>query len=303
MAARDDPMPVFPAAEEGKNMSGTFVKTTGPAIVEIIAVGNELLNGSVRDGNSFWLIERIMDLGGVVGRVSILPDDQDLVAQEVRTALGRAVGKPPEVLLLTGGLGPTVDDLTVAAVAQGMGLPLVMHDQAREMIRRAYDDLAAQGVIAQGGLNPPREKMALLPQGATALANPAGTAPGVLVHAEAAIVVCFPGVPREMEQIFETSLQPHLTGLFPAMRHARRGLLIHGNDESALAPYLQRFAERYPAIHVKARSGIIAENPRLEFLFSTTARDRDAAEALLQVAMDELRVWLEAGGVGVGEAG
>ncbi|TVQ99564.1 MAG: competence/damage-inducible protein A [Desulfovibrionales bacterium] len=272
-------------------------KRLTPAVAEIMAVGNELLNGSVQDGNSFWLIQKIMDLGGMVGKVTILPDDKGIIAEEVRLTVNRVSGKPPAFLFLTGGLGPTEDDLTVAAVAEGLGLSLFLDIQAREMIRRSYDALAANGVIAQGGLNPPREKMALLPEGATALSNPVGTAPGVLVRQNQTAIVCFPGVPPEMQAIFQTSLHPFMVNAFPAVNHARSRLRIHSNDESFLAPYLRRFADHYPAIHVKALSGIIAENPQLEFIFSVADEDKKEAKALLKRALEDFGMWLRSAGI------
>lgn len=263
--------------------------------MEIFSVGNELLNGSVHDSNSFWLTTRIMELGGKVRRVTILPDELETIAHEIRQARDRSL----DVLLLTGGLGPTRDDLTLAAVAAGFDLPLVLHQQAREMIRAGYDALAAQGVIAQGGLNAPREKMARFPQGGRPLPNPAGTAPGMLLRQGAMIVVCFPGVPAEMKAIFDASLEAILTREYPGQAFARHTLRIASNDESELAPYLQRFETSYPAIHVKARSGIIADNPCLEFTFSMHAGDEQEARGLLRAAVHELAAWLAADGIAV----
>lgn len=259
-----------------------------PGVAEILAVGNELLNGSVQDGNSYRLITWVMELGGVVGRVSILPDVEELIAQEVRAVLGRPPGHAPDILFVTGGLGPTMDDLTVAAVARGLDLPLEMHEQAREMIRASYDHLAARGVIEQGGLNPAREKMALLPRGATALVNPTGTAPGVLLELESLTIVCFPGVPGEMESIFKESLQPVLRRVFPEMVFVQHRLWVQCNDESILAPHLQWFQENYPAIHVKARSGMFKENPELEFIFSLGGADRQGVTTSLEQALGVL---------------
>lgn len=264
-----------------------------PGVVEILAVGNELLNGTVQDGNSYWLITQVVELGGMVRRVGILPDDRDLVARVVAAVVRLETGRPPDALFITGGLGPTEDDLTLSAVAAGLGLELRRHEQAREMIRRSYDDLASRGVLAQGGMNPPREKMALLPIGAVPLVNPAGTAPGVLLKYGTTTIICFPGVPTELKSIFETSVSPLLGDIFPAMASARRSLWIACNDESILAPHLRRFQEMYPAIHVKARSGVIAENPRLEFVFSVNGSDMQAADQVLDKGLATLTAWLE----------
>ncbi|SDB42921.1 molybdenum cofactor synthesis domain-containing protein [Desulfonatronum thiosulfatophilum] len=267
--------------------------TVRPGVAEILSIGNELLDGSIQDGNSYWLISRVMKLGGVVARVSILPDDMDVIAQEVQEALNRTVGKAPDVLFVSGGLGPTMDDLTLGAVAKGLGLPLEMHAKAREMVRQGFDALAARGSVEQGGLNPAREKMAMLPRGAIALRNPAGTAPGVLVEREGRSVVCFPGVPGELQQIFQTSLQPFLAKIFPEQAFAQHALWIGCNDESVLAPHLEWFQKRYPDIHVKARSGLFDENPKLKFVFSLGGQKKREVEDALDRALHDLTVRLE----------
>ncbi|GAB6058373.1 competence/damage-inducible protein A [Desulfonatronum parangueonense] len=264
-----------------------------PGVAEILSIGNELLDGSIQDGNSYWLISRVMKLGGVVARVGILPDDMDVIAREVQNAMGRTVGKAADVLFISGGLGPTMDDLTLAAVAKGLGLPLEMHARAREMVREGFDALAARGTVEQGGLNPAREKMAMLPRGAIALRNPVGTAPGVLVEHEGKSIVCFPGVPGELQQIFKTSLQPFLAGIFPEQVFAQQALWIGCNDESILAPHLEWFQKRYPDIHVKARSGLFDENPKLKFVFSLGGQDRGEVEKVLDRALQDLTVRLE----------
>ena len=93
---------------------------TKPVYVEIFIIGNEILNGEILDTNTQWLCHEIHRLGGQVVRTTVLRDDLETIAGELRAALNRR----PEVILTSGGLGPTADDLTLAAVAEGAGVPV-----------------------------------------------------------------------------------------------------------------------------------------------------------------------------------
>ena len=129
---------------------------TPPPTVEILAIGNELLRGEILDTNTQWLCRLVTARGGRVGRVTLLADVEAEIAAAVRAAIERGVA----VLFTSGGLGPTDDDLTLAAVARGAGVEVVLDEQARAMVRASYDDFHARGIIAEPGLNPFREKMA-----------------------------------------------------------------------------------------------------------------------------------------------
>src|SRR5690349_844818 len=125
-----------------------------PVTVEIFIIGNEILIGEIQDTNTNWLCKEINSLGGVVSRATVLRDVHEVVAAEIHAAIRRGA----RVIITSGGLGPTADDLTLAAVAAGAGVDLVMHARALEMVRERYDAFQAQGILAQGGLNPAREK-------------------------------------------------------------------------------------------------------------------------------------------------
>ena len=149
-----------------------------PVVVEIVAVGNELLLGDVLDTNSQWLCRRFTGLGARVQRVTMVGDDEAIIAGVVRGALERGA----RLVVTTGGLGPTEDDLTLRAVAAALGRPLVEHPGAREMVARTYAELARRGHVASAEMTPARLKMARLPEGAEPLANGVGAAPGALVR-------------------------------------------------------------------------------------------------------------------------
>jgi len=256
--------------------------------VEIIAIGNEILIGDVQDTNTHWLCQQITRLGGHVRRSSLLRDEPESIAAEVRAALARDTG----VVFTTGGLGPTDDDLTLAAVAQGIDVAVRLHKQARQMVSDRYDKLAAQGIVALSGLNSAREKMAYLPEGAAPLHNPVGTAPGVLIKMGQRAIVCLPGVPAELKGIFTTSLQPFLQEIFGEGIFVERVLAAECDDESMLAPIVNRVATGHPHIYVKSWARPFGETRWLKITLSASGTDRATLEMLLDAALADLEAGL-----------
>lgn len=265
-----------------------------PASVEIFIIGNEILIGEIRDTNTQWLCREIHRLGGRVDRVTALRDDVAAIAAEMRAALAR--GAP--VIFTSGGLGPTADDLTLAAVALGAGVEVRLHEQARQMVRERFDELAALGILAQGGLNPPREKMACLPAGGEPLHNPIGTAPGVLLRTDRTAIVSLPGVPSELQGIFTTSLQPFLHEIFRGGISVTRTITVQCNDESLMEPVLSRVAGDHPKIYVKSLARTLGETPEIGITLTAVGSDRPLLDALLAAALRDLRSGLTALGIG-----
>lgn len=169
---------------------------------ETIAIGSELLVGGRSDSNSLFITETLGRLGVEVRFKSIVGDDLADMVQVLKTAVSRA-----GVVIMTGGLGPTVDDCTREAVAKATG---------RRLARRkaALDGMTAR--LAQWGRTPNAGQLrqAMIPAGATVVANPVGSAPGFLLEWKGATVVSLPGVPREMEAMMTESVIPLLNDQF-----------------------------------------------------------------------------------------
>jgi nicotinamide-nucleotide amidase len=143
-------------------------------VVEILVIGNEVLAGDVLDTNSHWLCHELAAHGGRVARVAVLPDDPAVIGEALLAALARR----PALVLTCGGLGPTADDLTVAAIAAALSQPLTEHPRAHAMIREFYARLFAHGDVTTPEMTPARAKMAQMPRDAEPLTNTVGAAPG-----------------------------------------------------------------------------------------------------------------------------
>ena len=165
---------------------------------ELIAVGTELLLGNIANTDAQMLSEGLSQLGINVYYHTVVGDNPQRVRQAVEIARQRA-----DILITTGGLGPTCDDLTKVAVARAFGKELVFHEETAQRIR---DRFAAMG----RPLTENNYQQAMVPQGATVLPNDWGTAPGVAFQAEGTHVILLPGPPRECEQMFRHRVDPYL---------------------------------------------------------------------------------------------
>lgn len=270
---------------------------TYSAIAEILVIGNEILIGDIQDTNTSWLCGLINSKGGHVARGTMLRDNVDEIAAEV----GRALERGADVIFTSGGLGPTADDLTLAAVAKGLGLPLELHPEALRMVRDQYDNFHARGIMAQGGLNPGREKMAWLPKGGVPLFNPGGTAPGVLVRKGRTSVISLPGVPSELKGIIEASLREFMRETFGDGGSLGTALRVLCNDESILEPVLGRVVPRHPGVYIKSLASTVGMTPELDITLTVTGGTASERTALLKAAVEELSRGLTEEGIGFRE--
>lgn len=265
--------------------------------VEIIAIGNELLAGDVLDTNSHWLCGRLTGLGGGVRRATMVGDDPIAIVDALRGALARGA----RLIVTTGGLGPTEDDRTLESVAAALGLGLTEHPLALEQVAAKYTALARQGAVASAEMTPARAKMARLPIGAEPLANGVGAAPGVLLRTGEQIIVCLPGVPAELRDIFEGSLRPTLAALLGQGAYRAWALTVACGDESVLAPILARAGAAHAGVYIKSRARRFGVDIRFTVTLSARAQEVAEAESRLRAAHETLAALLAEAGITIVE--
>jgi molybdenum cofactor synthesis domain-containing protein len=263
-----------------------------PVTIELIAIGNELLRGIVQDTNTYWLCRQLTGRGGQIERISLVPDALEAIVEVIQ----RALSADRVLIITTGGLGPTHDDLTLEAIAQATERPLQLHPLAEQMVGELYQKLAAAGYLKDGTLSESRRKMALLPRGAEPLKNGAGAAPGVLLKQGGSLIVALPGVPREMRNIFENALRPHLEPLFGDLFYLERNLVTSINDESQIALLLKEVQLRWPQVYFKSRARSFSAGMRIQITL-TMSDSETAVRATLSQASADLRKTLAAAGI------
>ena len=173
------------------------MKVRSLASAEILAVGTEILLGSLVDTNTAWLSEQLAASGIAVYRHTAVGDDRGHLVAALSEAVARV-----DLVLSTGGLGPTFDDLTNEALGQAAGREMVEYPDARRHVDQAFRRFT--------GRKPPPSayKQARFPEGSELIANPLGTAMGALLELDGVLFATLPGVPAEMRRMFEETLEP-----------------------------------------------------------------------------------------------
>jgi len=258
--------------------------------VEIICVGNELLIGKTLNTNSHWLAKRATALGANVKRITVVSDDVSEIAIALREALRRKL----RFIITTGGLGPTFDDKTLEGIAKGLNQKLEVNNRALELVRGKYEALLKEGRIEKIELTPSRTKMATFPKGSKPLHNPVGTAPGMLADVKQTCVIALPGVPPEMEAIFDESVAPMLKKEAGKSAFFETSVYIEGIMESSLAPLIDRVMHANPLVYikshvyVKSRIQVEGKKSHIELHFSTIGEDPKTEKDRLGKAVERL---------------
>lgn len=249
------------------------VHETSP--VEIFSIGKELLIGQIQDSNSFWLSQQVTSLGATMQRITILDDHQPTIVK----GLGDAVKRGAKTIITTGGLGPTPDDLTVASIAELLGVGTHVDDAV------VQDHLRRRGITIEEHTEN-LKRMATVPDGATAYASPAGWAPLIRVDLDGCTIFSMPGPPREMEAVFARFLEDYFSTGEGARRAVTHRVYVD-MWESEVSPLLQQVMEAVPGTYCK---GYIAlGNQRfLPIDVVTRGTDETEAQAALSKALDLL---------------
>ena len=260
--------------------------------VEIVCVGNELLIGKTLNTNAHWLARRITTLGLFVNRITVVGDD----VKEIAKALGEAIHRKPQFIITTGGLGPTFDDKTLEGVAEAFGSRLKVDEKALKMVEEKYVKYASEMRREKFELTPARVKMATIPEGAESLPNPVGTAPAIKIREDDVTVFVLPGVPSEMEAIFEDSLLPVLKAAAGNLTFFEASLFVESVMESEMAPLIDQVMHDNPFIYIKSHPLGAEKKPRLELHLSTTAEDAEMAKKRVGRALIQLSGMVKAKG-------
>lgn len=229
----------------------------------VLSIGTELTRGELVNTNAAWLAERLTLLGFDVTELGTIDDHVERIVETVRRLAARH-----RVVIATGGLGPTTDDLTAEATAAALGVRLARHEPSLEAIRRRFRALGRE-------MSPSNEKQALVPEGATVLPNAIGTAPGFAVTLGEARLFFLPGVPSEMRRIVEEHVEPAIASL-AERTSCQIELRTFGLPESVVGEKLAGIEEDEPAVTI----GYRASFPEIEVKVLARAANQAEAEAI-----------------------
>lgn len=243
----------------------------------IINTGNELLTGETINTNASWIASKLYNIGIKTKRIIVIGDD----CEELKKAIYWSISEKPDILIVTGGLGPTHDDKTIECLSKALKTPVKVNAEAYKMIADKYRELNLP-------LTPERTKMAKIPVNAKPIENPVGVAPGVELKIGKTTIYVLPGVPKEMTKMMEKHIIPRLRLETRDMRSIMKTVTVEGIPESSIAPILKRIQDEYHGIEVKSHPIGSEQKPKLKIVFRLIEKGSLKPETIVDSAIKKL---------------
>jgi nicotinamide-nucleotide amidase len=212
--------------------------------VSSLCVGKELLIGKTANTNAYWMGAKLLAAGIMLDRVLTVTDS----LPEISSGLSELLSRRPDFVVVVGGLGPTPDDMTLRGVAMALGTKVRTNKAALKMIRDHYVGRGLSGIE----MTPARRKMAMLPEGSVPVVNDLGTAPAVRIERSGSVIFCLPGVPKEMKDIYERSVDPEIRKKVGPLFPFRATMHLEGVFESTLTPAIAEAIRNHPSAYIKS---------------------------------------------------
>lgn len=245
--------------------------------VEIISIGNEILCGNIIDTNAHYIIKKLREINLIVQHVSAVGDEEGELIALLKEAYQRS-----QIIITTGGLGPTEDDITFQSIAQAFGINLVRYPEAEKHI---IELLSKTNVH----ISPSNLKQALLPEGAKCILNPYGTAPAIILEKEGRVIIALPGVPLEMKHLLCEQIIPFLEKKFPNLQHVQSRIIrVSGLGESTINDIIKDFIKSNQKLHI----GLYASPEDIQIQVNALAKTAPETKNILDQATEELKLLL-----------
>jgi len=241
---------------------------------EIITIGSELLGGQVQDTNASYLAQNLNLIGFTVSRHTSVGDFFEQMKEVITEAIARS-----ELVIATGGIGPTKDDLTREAIADVAGVPLVFKQELMDQIENIFR-------VRGYRMSENNRKQAFIPEGSVPIPNDIGTAPGFMVARKAKLLVALPGVPKELRYLFTTQVIPYLKTYFHLDRElvSSKILRITGLGESKVDSQIKDLMSP----HANPRVGLLASPGDIRVVVTAHAKDPEQAASLIEAVEGEI---------------
>jgi len=240
---------------------------------EIISIGSEILRGQIIDTNANFIAKKLVELGIDLEHISVVSDNPESLLSTLELALQRA-----DLIITTGGLGPTEDDITYQAISRALNLKLIKYPEAEENLKRILEKI-------NKAISPSNLKQVYLPEGAKIIINQYGTAPAMILEKDNKIICSFPGVPHEMKNLIEENLIPYLKEKFPpSIIKKSKTLRITGLGESSVNELIRDYINKQSNFSF----GIYANPEDIQVQITTQALTEKETDKLLQSSVNQL---------------
>jgi nicotinamide-nucleotide amidase len=240
---------------------------------EIISIGSEILRGQITDTNANFIAQKLAELSIDLNYISAVGDNHKMLLSLLKKALSRS-----DLIITTGGLGPTEDDITYQVIAKTLHLKLIKSPEAEKNLKRILYSIKIK-------LSPSNLKQAYLPEGAKVIINKYGTAPAMILEKDNKILSSFPGVPYEMKKLIEENLIPYLKEKFPpSVIKKSKTLKITGLGEASVNELIRNYINE----QTNFSFGIYANPEDIQIQITTQAPTEKEVNQLLQFSSNQL---------------
>jgi len=243
--------------------------------IEIFAIGNELCYGRIYDTNSFWVAERVTQLGAKVQRITCIPDDLNIICSSLKEAISRN----PHFIILTGGLGPTSDDLTIEALSKVFETEIIT---SREILK----SMAERRKVPVEQLTPNLVRMGRSLKGAECLPNPLGWAPVTIIKSGDTTIIAFPGPPEEVKACFIEHLAKRIREKTRCESESKRVLVKM--YESQVFPITDEIMKNIPDTYLKPLVSEFQRDKGLPVDVIAFAENKEACEKKMEEIIKKL---------------
>ncbi len=244
------------------------------ATAELLTIGDEILSGHIVNTNAAWMGRELNAVGIAVRQATSISDDPDRIISALAEALTRV-----DIVLITGGLGPTKDDVTRKALCEFFGTGLVFNQEV-------YEDVLRYIKLRGNPENPLHRMQAMVPESCRVIRNLSGTAPGMWFEKEGAVIVSMPGVPVEMKAMMQREVLPGILARFSPGNILYRSALVHGISESNLAIKIAEWEANLPKA-VKLAS--LPHGGYIHLRLSMSGEDESELSRLADAEMEKLK--------------
>ncbi len=240
---------------------------------EIISIGSEILRGQITDTNSNFIVKKLVELSIDVEHITAVSDNPESLLSTLKLALQRA-----DLVITTGGLGPTEDDITYETIAKALNLKLIKYPKAEDHLKKVLNKIKVE-------ISPSNLKQTYLPEGAKIIINQYGTAPAMILEKDNKIICSLPGVPREMKKLVVENLIPYLKEKFPPSVIKKSKILkVTGLGESSVNELLHDYINNQKNFSF----GIYANPEDIQIQVTTQAPTEKEVDKLLQSSVNQL---------------
>ena len=240
---------------------------------EIISIGSEILRGQIVDTNANFIAQKLTELSIDLNYISAVGDNQKILLSLFKKAFNRS-----DLIITTGGLGPTEDDITYQTIARALNLKLIKYPEAEENLKNILKKINKR-------ISPSNLKQTYLPEGAKIIINQYGTAPAMILEKDNKIICSFPGVPHEMKNLIEENLIPYLKEKFPpSMIKKSKILKVTGLGESSVNELIRSYINKQTNLSF----GIYANPEDIQVQVTTQAPTKQETDKLLQFSVNQL---------------